>query len=157
MTNEEWSDEDSRDVREFLESLGFTVQEVGEVTEQEQKQEEEVYKSMTGHENPVRDFTVTFKFKTAGTQPDVAGFLDEIVEKLFPLGTEYEFTVEPSFIDVEDLTQRHIGASVEFTAGERLVKGKLEAVQAVGGRPYARALVVNGETWTVTYGIVKVN
>lgn len=109
-------------------------------------------------EEPTLGFTVTFDFNARVlTESDLYDWA-ELVLKTLPDNTKVTIAAATTLVNVEDLTDKHVGNRVKVVIGAHTVEGVLDGVFAAGeGSGHARVLVINGKAWRATFGVVEVN
>lgn len=139
-----------------------------EFLEEQQEEMREELKRTYGDEAVIEDkdkgveptlgFTVTFEFEARIMEESDVEAWAELVLKTLPDNTKVTIAAATTFVNVEDLTDKHVGNRVKVVIGAHTVEGVLDGVFSAGeGSGHARVLVINGTAWRTTFGVVEVN
>lgn len=101
-------------------------------------------------------YRVEFTFASEVGHDEANAWLETILENL-PEGTVGTLTRESMVLEVEDVTEEHIGEQVRVYVDKKTgtVQGTLTGVFPAGRHRLARTLVVDGVAHTVLFGTVE--
>jgi hypothetical protein len=103
-------------------------------------------------------FIARFQFGANLTTEEAAEWVENF-RSLLPEGAVADIRMVPLVVEVENITQEHIGQKVSIFVDKKTgtVEGYLEAVFPSGRQGIAHTLVIDGTAYTVTYGLVTLS
>lgn len=103
-------------------------------------------------------FIANFEFGANLTPEEAQEWIATVREQL-PDGASGTVKTVPLMLEVENLTEQHIGEHVKVYVDKHTgeVEGTLDALYVAGRQGIARTLVINGTAYTLTYGIVQLS
>lgn len=153
-------DSSEMDDDEYQEQLRQYAEEQHDAIADEMKEtygEDVVFTTSTEDKSKDR-YTIEFHIKSDSLDLYDVEQWAHLVLKQLPEGSTTDVTAHPVLVNVEDLTEDHVGSTVKVTINGNVVEGELEAVHVAGeGTADARVLIINGRAWRTTYGVVQVN
>lgn len=103
-------------------------------------------------------FIANFEFGANLTPEQAQEWIATVREQL-PEGAAATVKTVPLTLEVENLTEQHVGEHVKVYVDKRTgeVEGKLDALYVAGRQGIARTLVIDGTAYTMTYGVVQLS